>query len=580
MEKVLPYDRTIVRQETSWWCGPASVQVVLNSIGIHRTEHSLMLELEKLEGNHGFDDRDGTDHIRQITQVLNDHTSAGYFTVDMPNDPPKAEQKDRLWRDLVASINGGRGVIVNIVAPPSNYPKHVAPSTISPAYGGGTVYHYMTVMGYSDDGPRRVRIADSGFTPYGYWMSFDQLATLIPPKGYSAAPGPAEPAPAPVPATTGLTAENLAAAMGNVVSLDRYRELLPAFAEAMRQAECTTALRAAMWCAQLGHESEGLQWFEEQNWSGGKQTDAQYFARYDTHPNLGNGPGDGLRYKGRGPIQVTGRHNYGELSRWAHGRGLVPSPTFFVDQPELLASPQYGFLGAVWYWTAARPQINALADRQDLDAVTRLINGGLNGIADRKTRYARCLTIGEGLVPHRKDASVAIDTEGRAAFSWLGNRTAQGDAADGGRYAHHEGGSIYWHPATGAYAIPTAVLEKYEQLGWEHSYLGYPTGRHTVLTDPATGAPWGDVQGFQGGAIYRRYGEPGHVVTGMIRAYWDSTGFESGSFGWPISDEQWADRDGGVRFQDFERGRITWSANGLVGTHAEPGFDSITTQEN
>lgn len=87
-------------------------------------------------------------------------------------------------------------MVVNIVAPPSNYPRAVAPSTISPAYRGGTVYHYIAVMGYSDGGGRRVWVADSGFSPYGYWLGFDQLCSLIVPKGYaySTAPGKDTPA--------------------------------------------------------------------------------------------------------------------------------------------------------------------------------------------------------------------------------------------------------------------------------------------------------------------------------------------------------------------------------------------------
>ena len=77
-------------------------------------------------------------------------------------------------------------MVANIVAPPSNYPRAVAPSTISPAYGGGTVYHYIAVMGYGEDGTaRRHSVADSGFSPYGYWISHEQLASLIPPKGYA-----------------------------------------------------------------------------------------------------------------------------------------------------------------------------------------------------------------------------------------------------------------------------------------------------------------------------------------------------------------------------------------------------------
>ncbi|MDV2475163.1 hypothetical protein F8M49_21250 [Rhodococcus zopfii] len=178
--------------------------------------------------------------------------------------------------------------------------------------------------------------------------------------------------------------------MGGAVSLDRYRQLLPAFTDAMIAAGCTTVERAAMWCAQLGTESGGLRWMEE------LASGADYEGRRD----LGNSqPGDGVRFKGRGPIQITGRHNYGELSRWAHGRGLVPSSTFFLDQPAQLSGDRYGFLGAVWYWTAARPQINSLCDARNLEAVTRAINGGLNGIDDRRARYQRCLEIGAALLP-------------------------------------------------------------------------------------------------------------------------------------------------------------------------------------
>ena len=128
----------------------------------------------------------GTDWIGQFPAVLNRHIpGAQYRVVEMPNDPPTPAQRDRLWNDIVSSINAGHGVVVNIVAPPSNYPRAVAPSTISPAYNGGTVYHYFLAAGYSDGGGRRVWIADSGFSPYGYWISLDQLATLVPPKGYA-----------------------------------------------------------------------------------------------------------------------------------------------------------------------------------------------------------------------------------------------------------------------------------------------------------------------------------------------------------------------------------------------------------
>lgn len=178
-EKVLDYPRDQVHQDTFYNCGPASVQTVLRAAtGEYVTESVLGRELGTHTG--------GTDWIGQVARVLNARLPGGAFrTVEMPNDPPTQAQKDALWANITGSINAGFGVVANIVAPPSNYPRAVAPSTISPAYSGGIVYHYFAVMGYSDAGGRRCWIADSGFSPYGYWIGFDQLASLIPPKGYS-----------------------------------------------------------------------------------------------------------------------------------------------------------------------------------------------------------------------------------------------------------------------------------------------------------------------------------------------------------------------------------------------------------
>jgi hypothetical protein len=177
-EYVLPYDRSIVPQETYYWCGPASTQVVLNNRGIKLDEQFLANRIGTHVG--------GTDYVGLITPVLNEYVGGGYVARYIENDPATPAQKEQLWKDITTSINGGYGVVANIVAPPSNYPRGVKGST-SPRYGGGDVYHYFAIMGY-DDTPnaRAVWVADSGFPPYGYWCAFDQLATLIPPKGYTA----------------------------------------------------------------------------------------------------------------------------------------------------------------------------------------------------------------------------------------------------------------------------------------------------------------------------------------------------------------------------------------------------------
>lgn len=167
-----------------------------------------------------------------------------------------------------------------------------------------------------------------------------------------------------------------------------YGPLAPAFTKALHQAGCHTVKRAAMFCAQIGHESAGLRYMEEL--ASGKE--------YEGRRDLGNiHPGDGPRYKGRGPIQITGRANYREVSEWAHAKGIVPSRTYFVDHPQQLASHDYGFLGAVWYWTVAR-DMNHYADRDDIVGATKAVNGGTNGLDDREMRWHHCLKMGDRLV--------------------------------------------------------------------------------------------------------------------------------------------------------------------------------------
>ncbi|MGH3953261.1 MAG: glycoside hydrolase family 19 protein, partial [Mycobacterium sp.] len=172
--------------------------------------------------------------------------------------------------------------------------------------------------------------------------------------------------------------------------------LLPALVACLDECGCNTVERRAMWFAQNGHESVGLQYFTELG------SDA-YFAQYNNRPDLGNGPTDGPLFRGRGPIQVTGRRNYTALSQWAYAQGLVPTPTFFVDDPTQLASDRYGFIGVTWYWTTQRP-MNDYADRRDIEGGSRAVNGTnpntgrANGIDDRITRYNLALSLGDQLL--------------------------------------------------------------------------------------------------------------------------------------------------------------------------------------
>lgn len=245
-EKRLDYDRNIVPQETGWWCGPAATQIVLASRGINLQERRIAEQIEQLENPGRGDDRDGTDYVGLIQTFLNGQVpEAKYTSVYMPKDPPTKAQKDKLWADLKSTIDAGWGMIANFVAPPRNYPRGVKGS-VGPAYGGGTVYHYVAAMGYDDDPRNRaVWIADSGFRPFGYWISFDQFATLIPPKGYAysqAAPLKATQAPTPppiiAPTLNELTVkvEKLTAALSALLALIEKSnpEIIRAYLEATK----------------------------------------------------------------------------------------------------------------------------------------------------------------------------------------------------------------------------------------------------------------------------------------------------------------------------------------------------------
>jgi hypothetical protein len=198
-EIVLSYDHShaAVTQETGYFCGPASSQIVLQGHGINVTENQLAQEMGTTTG--------GTASIESIAAGLSLHAAeAGWKAVWMPNDPPTADQREHMWRCIVQSIRGGWGCVLNLVVPPSNHPSHgVTKGSVAPNYGGNTVYHYVAAMGV-DEAEGAVWIADSGFQPGGYWVTKDWACGAVTPHGFvwasntpEVVAGAPEPAPAP-----------------------------------------------------------------------------------------------------------------------------------------------------------------------------------------------------------------------------------------------------------------------------------------------------------------------------------------------------------------------------------------------
>ncbi|MBD8739499.1 glycoside hydrolase family 19 protein [Pseudomonas fluorescens] len=159
---------------------------------------------------------------------------------------------------------------------------------------------------------------------------------------------------------------------------------LPALNMAMSRFEIGQPKRIAAFLAQVGHESGELRYVRELG-------SDEYLSKYDTGAlaaRLGNtheADGDGQKYRGRGLIQITGRRNYLSCSQALFGDDRL------LREPTLLEQPQWAAESAAWFWQ--RNGLNELADKDQFTAITRRINGGLNGLEDRLRLWARAKAV-------------------------------------------------------------------------------------------------------------------------------------------------------------------------------------------
>ncbi len=153
-----------------------------------------------------------------------------------------------------------------------------------------------------------------------------------------------------------------------------------ALGDAFARYGITTRARAAMAVAQWAHESASFSTREE--FASG--------AKYEGRLDLGNTqPGDGRRFKGRGRIQITGRANYAAIAQALE--------IDCVRNPRILATSPHSEIASGQWWDDHR--CNAFCDRDDFIGLTKRINGGLNGLEERKRLLARARHVAADLVP-------------------------------------------------------------------------------------------------------------------------------------------------------------------------------------
>ena len=173
-----------------------------------------------------------------------------------------------------------------------------------------------------------------------------------------------------------ITEIQLKSIMPNLAA-QKLQVYLPHLNAAMYTYGVNTMLRTAAFVAQLAHESGEFRYMEE-IW-GPTSAQTRYEPITELAKRLGNiEAGDGKRFKGRGPIQITGRYNYKKYG------DLLDID--LVSQPELAAQPAAAFSTAGLYWTTNG--LNELADSEQFVSITKRINGGTNGLADREKYYA------------------------------------------------------------------------------------------------------------------------------------------------------------------------------------------------
>lgn len=164
-------------QQTGYWCGPGSTRMALSTRMANPPSQQTLANYMGTTVN-------GTDHIGLVRNALNHYLGTTWFATKDMYDPPTQAQRDVLKKDVLLNIDSGYPLVANVIS-----------GWRPPGYPGGTIYHYIAIVGY-DAGGDKVLIADPAGAgaggsswsnvPQTYWISIWDLGTWIGGKGYTA----------------------------------------------------------------------------------------------------------------------------------------------------------------------------------------------------------------------------------------------------------------------------------------------------------------------------------------------------------------------------------------------------------
>ena len=256
-------------------------------------------------------------------------------------------------------------------------------------------------------------------------------------------------------------------------------------AKACIAAGMTNPKEVAMFIAQCAHETGGFKWLKELG-------NDSYFRKYNNRKDLGNGPNDGARFKGRGYIQLTGRSNY---TRFAKASGID-----VVSNPDLVSNDKNVAAKASLFWWMSNKRARAAGQAGDVVSASKAVNGGTNGLADRQKKWAYySKAIGNDL-----NAWVAkLESGDKGVLEKAGDAIGKGASAVKGAVqdaGHAVGAAAVGVRAQTAGAVAggvTAVNQTSAKIvDGAKSALGAVTGNAAVGSDSTTdgkgknGTPW------------------------------------------------------------------------------------------